>query len=326
MWSVVGHQWAVRRLRAALAQGTLAQAHLFVGPAQVGKATLARALAAALLGETPRAQRLVETGKHPDLLWLRPDGDSIKVEAVRAALHAITLAPVEAARRVLVIDEAQSMTESSQNALLKTLEEPPPAVVIVLIAPAAELLLPTIVSRCQVLALRPVPIAQIAEALIERGVAHERAWFIARLSRGRVGWALRAAAEPSLLEARAQRLDDLQRLVQAGYTDRFAYAEALARLSLEEQRAVLLDWMLLWRDVARLHVAPEAEVLNSDRLPLVRALWAAVPLAEVAHWLRLLARTLARLEANVNARLAFDVLLLQLPRLSLASEAALATT
>ncbi|MDW8054483.1 MAG: AAA family ATPase [Anaerolineae bacterium] len=320
MWDVVGHEWAVQRLRAALTNRTLAQSHLLIGPEHVGKATLARALAEAVLGETSRAQRLVQQGKHPDLLWLNPEDDAIKVEAVRAALHALTLTPVEASHRVLVIEEAQRMTEASQNALLKTLEEPPPTALMVLVAPNTDLLLPTIVSRCQVLALRPVPTVQIAEALAARGVPQEQATFIARLARGRVGWALRAAQDAALLEARTKRLDDLQRLLHAGYAQRFAFAEALARQPQDEQRATLLEWLFFWRDVAHLHADRDAAVLNVDRMAQLRALQAAVPLAQVTKLLRALTRTLVRLEANVNARLAFDVLLLQLPRFSTSAE------
>src|SRR5262245_21821095 len=134
-WGIIGHDWAVRRLQSAIASGQLAQSHLFVGPSAIGKAALAKATARAVLGHDARARALVDQLRHPDLSWVQPDGDSIKVEPVRELLHTLTLAPVESRHRVAVIDQAQLITDSGKNAILKTLEEPNPSVVIILIAP-----------------------------------------------------------------------------------------------------------------------------------------------------------------------------------------------
>ncbi len=318
-WDIIGHDWAVRRLRRAIEQGQLAQSHLFVGPPSIGKATLALALARALLGHNDRARALVNQRRHPDLLWVEPAdaGEALKVEQIRELLHALTLAPVESRHRIAIVNDAHLITESGQNAILKTLEEPNPSVVIVLTAPNTDTLLPTIVSRCQLLNLRPAPVRAVEEALLARGVAGERAALIARLSRGRIGWALRAIEDDATLEARAERLRDLRDLLTAGRTQRFAYAEKLARAEPSHVVQTLEDWLLLWRDVARAtgrEASPEA-LVNADQRDWIAQLANALSVAQVAALLRAISQTLQYLDRNVNPRLALDVLLLKLPRL-----------
>jgi len=314
-WGIVGHGWAVRRLQSAIARAQLAQSHLFVGPPNVGKAALALATARALLGRDPRARALVDQRRHPDLLWVSPpaEGEAIKVEQVRELLHSLTLAPLEGPHRVAVVDDAHQMTESSKNAFLKTLEEPNPAVVIILIAPGTEAMLPTIVSRCQVLNLRPLATQDVERTLRARGIAPERATLIARLARGRIGWALRAIQDETLLAARAGYLGDLRDLLGANRTRRFAYAEKLAQADYAQVVDVLEHWLLLWRDVVRAASGSD-QIVNSDQRDWIAALAGAFGLAQSAQIVRDIGETLRYLERNANVRLALDVLILKLPQ------------
>lgn len=319
-WGIIGHDWAVRRLQSAIASGQLAQSHLFVGPPSIGKAALAKATARAVLGRDERTHALVDAMRHPDLSWVQPDsgGDSIKVEAVRDLLHSLTLAPVESRHRVAVIDQAHLITDSGKNAILKTLEEPNPSVVIILIAPSVESVLPTISSRCQVLNLRPAPVNEVEAALRARGAAADRAAFIARLSRGRVGWALRAVEDESALEERKQRLDDFIDLLGANRTRRFAYAEKLARADSAEIEAALSEWLLFWRDVTKLAGdGDNTELLSMDYRDDIARIAESLDPASASAMLRALAETAQYIDRNVNARLALDVMLLKLPRIDL---------
>lgn len=317
-WGIIGHDWAVKRLSSAIASGQLAQSHLFVGPPAIGKAALAQAMARALLGHDDRTRRLVDQNKHPDLTWVQPDGDSIKVDQVRELLHALTLAPVESRQRVAIIDQAHLMTDNGKNAILKTLEEPNPTVVMILIAPSVDSVLPTISSRCQVLNLRLAPVTDIEQALIERGQGSDRAEFIARLSRGRVGWALRAIEDETLLEARRQRLDDLMTLLGSNRSARFAYTEKLAKSESDEIDATLEEWLMLWRDVTRVAGGDDVGlILNADRREAIVALAEQTDAAGASAILQAISETRQHIDRNVNARLALDVLLLKMPRLVL---------
>lgn len=315
-WGIAGHDWAVRRLKSAIERGQLAQSHLFVGPPSIGKSTLALATARALLGHDERTRALVDQRKHPDLAWIEPDGDSIKVEIVRDLLHALTLAPVESRHRVAVVNQAHLVTDSGKNAILKTLEEPNPSVVIILIAPTTDALLPTIVSRCQILNLRPAPVHDVIELLRARGVPQERVEFIGKLSRGRVGWALRAVEDEAVLEERAQRLDDLQSLLASNRTQRFAYAERLAKHDSATIQDVLGEWLLFWRDVARLsgNESNMTDVLNTDYRAAAVRLAESVDVRTATTMLSALSETMQNIDRNVNTRLALDVLLLKMPQ------------
>jgi DNA polymerase-3 subunit delta' len=283
---------------------------------------LAKATATLLLSQSAkdpaRAAQLVETLKHPDLNWLEAEGEgatrSIKVETIRELLHTLSLAPIEGRHRVAVINDAHLVTEAGKNAILKTLEEPNPSVVIILIAPSVDTVLPTITSRCQILNLRPVPIEQITAALQARGVESNHAQFLARLSRGRVGWAINAIQDESVLAERKERLDQLEAMLAANRTQRFAFAEKLARRDGPEVLALLEEWTLFWRDVVQ-HMSddPQMPLRNSDYQQTIRRVAECSTLPTISSTLHTLAQTSRYLQQNVNARLALDVLMLKLP-------------
>ncbi len=293
---VVGHTWALQRLGMALQRGTLAQSHLFVGADHIGKTTLALALARALLmqgsPDPKRVSHLVGMARHPDLLHVKPDEGSIKVEPIRELLHTLALAPVESGFRVAIIERADLMSDSAKNALLKTLEEPNPRVVIILTAPNVEGVLPTIASRCQVLVLRHVPTDEILRAVQLRGAADSEA--LAHAARGRVGWALEAAIDPALQTWAHEVRQSFSSILRAGRTDRFALVEVLVKQFGSEIDARLEVWMLVLRDA----------VLSGD-MP-----------ADVAQAaLKALRLARRRIDANANPRLALDALMLSLPTL-----------
>ncbi len=322
MQGVIGHDWAVQRLQQAIEREQLAQSHLFVGPPSVGKATLALATAQKVLSQgardPQRAMNLVAQRKHPDLTWIASDGSAIKVDVVRELLHTLSLAPVESKHRVAVVDDAHTMSDSGKNAILKTLEEPNQAVIMILIAPSVDMVLPTISSRCQVLNLRPVPVQAVIQALLARKIAPDKAEFVARLSRGRVGWALRAVEDDDVLETRERQLKDLQTIVSADRTQRFAYAEKLAKEEPAIVQNTLLEWLLLWRDVVRRveNRANAGKVRNVDFLTFIDALADALPLVAAHESMQAIQQTVRYLSQSVNARLALDVLLLKIPQIT----------
>jgi DNA polymerase-3 subunit delta' len=294
-------------------------AYLFVGPAQIGKQTLARALAQAILctGEDApcsqcRACRLVERGRHPDVHTVEPEGDRIKIGAIRSLQHALALSPVEGPYRICLIDQFDRATTPAANALLKTLEEPPETVILILTASGTESLLPTIVSRCQVIALRTLPTTRVSAALRDRGMEAPRARLLARLSRGRIGWAIAAAQDERFLETRASVLGEIAALSQGTYTERFAWAEQLSKHP-ERVPAVLDTMTSWWRDVLLLAAGSEAPLANVDRQEELETWAGRFGLSDARRALHALRETAWRLERNANMRLALEVLALELP-------------
>ena len=162
---IIGQGKAVKLLSRALAGDRLAHAYLFAGPAGVGKTTTAMALAAGLFCTAAQAKPpcgrcsgclKFTSGNHPDFLNIRPDGAAIKIDQVRGLKKELSFPPFEAPMRVVLIEEVQAMRREAGNSLLKILEEPPPDNLLLLIASESEPVLPTIVSRCQLIPFTPL--------------------------------------------------------------------------------------------------------------------------------------------------------------------------
>src|ERR671930_1169447 len=218
-WNIIGFRLAVRSRQRNLAFGTVSHAYLITGPAQIGKRTLARELAAALNCDAPpqerpchgcRNCRMTAHGQHPDLIVVeRSDGrKDLRVEDVRAARASVDWRPYQGRYKVYLFVDADEMNPAAANALLKTLEEPPPLVVHVLTASQAEAVPPTVLSRCRVLPLQPLSVDDLAAGLQElHGAEPDRAGRLAALSGGRAGWAIAALSAPELVAEREAAVD-----------------------------------------------------------------------------------------------------------------------
>jgi len=330
--ALLGHQWVVDHIGGALRRGGTAHAYLLTGPAHVGKHTAALAIAQLLLCETGdgcgvcRQCRLAVRRVHPDLhlLEVPPERKNIPIKDIHDFLHGIALRPAEAERAVYVIRGAEDLAEEGANALLKTLEEPPPNVTLLLTAPDATGLLPTIVSRCQLVALHPVATEEIAAYLVGvRGVEAERAEAIARLSEGRPGWAILAAEDPDLITERERHAADLLDLLTASRLERLRYVDRLAERwsgHADEVRDVLEIWVEVWRDAL---LVGEGVAERVRHIALMERLERAVAVLGAEAIATALEGTLAvgdALERNANPRLALETYALRLPRPQVAAK------
>jgi len=248
-WQTRGHSSALSAVAGAVASGAPPQSLLIVGPAGVGKTTLALDLAAGLLCSAPdRAARpcgvclscrKVQHGNHPDLhrLWPRGRGREIRIGAAsnpepgtaRSLIHELALSPLEGAVRVAVVEGAERLNEEAQNALLKTLEEPPRGTCLVLCTEDEDALLPTVRSRCARLRIGRVADAAIEAILQERGLADAAgAAAIARIADGRPGRAIALAVAPQAILIRDRIVRELLDLAEADPAARLAAAGGLA--------------------------------------------------------------------------------------------------
>jgi DNA polymerase-3 subunit delta' len=179
---VVGHGRALQLLCATLAADRLAPAYLFAGPEGVGRSLVARrfieGLSGAGLNGDLGLRRRLELGNHPDLLWVEPTYSEksqqkkglpqLRLEQIREVTRFLARPPLEAPRSVVVLEGAERMAEGAANALLKTLEEPGQGLLILLTA-APEQLLSTILSRCMRISFRPLAPAELAEVVPDQG-------------------------------------------------------------------------------------------------------------------------------------------------------------
>jgi DNA polymerase-3 subunit delta' len=275
---ILGHEASIAALARLLARGRMPHALLFHGPAGVGKATVARQLARALLcrdGGCERCDdcRLFDAGNHPDFmlvkLELRKDSKTeyrqqIVVEQVRRIVQIVGLAPRHGARRVFLIDPADKMNAESQNALLKTLEEPPARAALLLIASRPQVLVATVRSRCFSLGFAALRAQSLARLLADRGFDEREALERAALAEGRPGRAL----ELDVADLRARReslLGGLERL--AGRRDLGQLEKLGAMLAGKDEPALQTNLdllMALLRDAARAAADGPETLVHAD--------------------------------------------------------------
>ena len=338
-WDLVGHEWAIDFLRRSIAGGRAAHAYLISGPASVGKSRLALRLAQALNCETSAADpclicrtcKRIERGNYPDVrvagmasqtVGLKPEEAArqrdLKIDTVRDWLADINLRPYEGRRRVFILHDAERLTEAASNAMLKTLEEPPPYATLVLVAHTAGELLPTIVSRCQPLKLRPVARGAIAAALRERfSLGAADADMLAAWSGGRVGWAIRMVEHPDELEARQSQIDELVAMQAQPHAAGFRWAEERAKQYRSGEQAAVFEaiglWQSWWRDVLVTAAGCPEQIIHIDRRAEIEQAAAHCRLADVQAFVARLSDTARQLRENVNPQLALENALLHLP-------------
>lgn len=336
-WDIAGHTWVVDYFRRSIRADAVAHAYLLAGPAGIGKATLARRFAQALLCEQDqgdpclqcRACKRIAHGNHPDVRTVslatqaagqksdEPKSREVRIDTVRAWQGDVDLRPFEAARRVFILDDADKLNEQAANAMLKTLEEPPPYAVLILLAHGAGDLLPTIVSRCRTLRLRPLARADVAEALrTTYNVEPTDAELLAAWSGGRVGWAISAVDEPEMLEQQQVSLDALVALRTGGRVPRLKWAEERAKEYSADPSVVqgmLLLWETWWRDVLLTAGGCGDAITYLDRRDELVVISGGVALPDVYTFLRHIDSTRQQLAENVNPQLALENLALHLP-------------
>ena len=212
---VPGQDDAIAFLRRAAARPH--HAYLLAGPEGGGKSLGARAFAAALLCAnggcgTCRDCRLALEDRHPNQFVVEPEGRDIHVDTVRTEIwHPAYRTAPELGRKVFVIREADRLNPAAADVLLKVLEEPPADAVILLLSARPDELPETVLSRCHVVAFRPLPEPFVVDALVEEGVDRPRASLAARLSSGNLGRARRLATDPEGLAFRDTARDALDR-------------------------------------------------------------------------------------------------------------------
>jgi DNA polymerase III subunit delta' len=353
---IFGQDAAIGALRRALEAETLSGAYLFIGQNGVGKGALARAFAQAAACLSPHHHpfdscgecescRRIAAGTHPEIVTVAPAGESLQIwqfwtreaKAQRGILSdTLNYAPLLGRRRIYLIEQAETLTESAANSLLKVLEEPPPYVVFVLQAPHPARVLPTIVSRSQMVRLRSVPTAELSQFLQTRhGVEPLRAGMLAAYAEGRIGQAVQMAQVAAVGEEIGRVLDFAETVAQSPRVRALRLAEQLRKQAAQikalagnvadapdsgggedesgssakekvgrRQYAAVLDVLTaFYRDILALRIGGQvASIINRDRADRLLRISG---LQEPAHWMDCLdALMIARRRLNANANIA----------------------
>lgn len=308
--ALVGNPGTRRLLTRLVAASRLPHALVLEGPCGCGRRTMARALAMSLLCPSRIAGdacgacahcRQAAAGTHPDLSELpgrREAASGIPVEAAREVAQRAAVSPLLGVAKAIIIPDAERLRDAAANALLKVLEEPPAGTTIVLTATAAAGLIGTIRSRAQVFRLSALSPDEVAQVLVGRGVAPDRARILAGGGAGVDAVAADAPPPPPLAELRRILAGlDLSAIagVLRGLPDREASTgEGEGRTAAAVQRAVLRTWL---------------QALAQDLRPELRSRDPAVAGATVAGLGRI-AQACADLDRNHQPRLVLETLAL----------------
>ncbi len=296
MLQIIGHQKQIHYLDRSAELGYLSPSYIFLGPNGVGKSLVARWFAQRVLctasasrpcGECGPCRR-IESGNYPDFMQLNrapktkksggEEGgedvatgefkESIGIGDVRALIEGSLRKPMEGAFRFNILAEAERLTDEAQNGLLKTLEEPPSHLIIILCLDSLGRLLPTVVSRCNVVRFGEISQAEIASALESRGCDAERAALLAAITRN-PGLALQMWQDEGLWQARQEVLEAIQQLAEAdmwralevarSFEDMRAYPDNEG----ESQRFVLSVLRSVYGDALRMAVGGAPELCSN---------------------------------------------------------------
>ncbi len=330
-----GHASALATLRKALATDRVAHAYLFTGPDGIGKRCTAIALAHAVLCQAAPQRGCtacpacvsLQAGSHPDYYFSAPlpGKQSMGIDQIRAMQRFLALRPVRGGKKVCILNEAQSLTDQAQSALLKILEEPPGDALIVLLAASGATLSLPLLSRCQHVRFAPLPVRDVERLLRqEAGLEADPASLLARYSRGSIGRAL--SLDPAKLIEERQRVVEhlstlhgtsfsaLSQLAEWLVADRSSKTKKKAETPEALEKGARLELVLAWYEEALryLLLGKSAVVRYQDCLPALAQATANVDLARAWHDLNVVYETLQALGRNAHPRLAVEDMLLEL--------------
>lgn len=318
---IIGHERPLKILRGCMAGGRMPHAMLFAGEEGIGKRLVALDVAKTLNclknreRLTGRAQGdpiadidccdacasclKAEKQSHPDITVITPEGEGrqIVVSSVRRLQETLAYRPFEGLWKVAVIDDADKLNQSAANAFLETLEEPPADCILILISSRADMLIPTIRSRCHRIHFSPLPVKALAGLLREmnRGLDSSQSALLGTLSGGRVGYSIRE----DLLVQRERSLREFRALL--GNPDKDIWAD---RDSMEKW----FDWVQIWiRDIAVLKATGESALLiNGDNAAIIEDMSRGADIDSVLRLARELNRIRQALKFSLNKQLTIN--------------------
>ena len=322
---IIGQEGIVRHLRNALQTGSISHAYILNGETGTGRRTIAHTFAAALQcqgsGEKPCGTCLsciqVQSGSQPDILTVVKDKEkSLGVDTIRKLRTDIRIRPYSSQYKVYIVEDAELMTVQAQNALLKVLEEPPSYGVIILIADGLTNFLPTILSRCVTLQVKPLGEKETAEALgIRAGIDEEKARILARSAGGNLGRALQTAGDEAYLMLRDQCAQFLRKLRSRSAEEIRAFAAETDPQQREEIFRFIQMWyrdILLYKSTSGFDQESCENLIFADQVQYIKENAERISYGSLSDILTEQENAARRRKANVNPEAALQVMLLRI--------------
>ncbi|HOJ93236.1 MAG TPA: DNA polymerase III subunit delta' [Dictyoglomaceae bacterium] len=316
---VLGQKQATEILRKALREEKVAQTYLFVGPEGVGKKLTAISLVQALNCKVEPLEgcgvcevcRNIKELNHPDVFYLKPEGTWYKIQQIREITREAYLKPYISKWKVFILDDAHQLRTESANALLKILEEPPQFTIFILIACHPELLLPTIISRSQIVSFSYLNEIEI-ESIIKDKVLEERFEILVTLAQGSVGKAIFWNEEDNW-RRRLELFKYLTLLKKERAYSPFDIADFLAEEKDEEKITSYLELVLFWwRDLFFWKLTKDDRLITQkDFLPEIIRKSQEYSLKDLREFFRLTQDTIKGIRNNANLLLTLETLFLR---------------
>lgn len=318
---ILGHEMIKEHFQKAIEAQKVSHAYILAGEAGMGRKSLANAFVLTLLCEKGKSQPCMEchackqvlSGNHPDLIYVKHEKpNSIGVDDIRDQINdTIMIRPYSSYYKIYIVDEAEKMTVQAQNALLKTIEEPPSYAVILLLTTNPDGFLPTILSRCVQLKLRPLPDFVVKSYLTESmGVPSSEAELYAAFSRGNLGKAIKLAGSEEFRLMYDEVLHLLKHMKDMDISELLDYIRKLKEDNLDIYEC--LDFMQIWyRDVLMFKVTKDANLLIfKDEYATISGMSKQTGYDGFENILNAIDKARIRLDANVNMELAMELMLL----------------
>lgn len=318
---IIGHDTIKEHLKKAIESDHVSHAYILTGETGMGRKSLANAFAMTLLCEKGKSEPCMEchackqvmSSNHPDLIFVGHEKPgSIGVDDIRGQIHdTIMIRPYSSYYKIYIVDEAEKMTVQAQNALLKTIEEPPAYAIIMLLTTNQEAFLPTILSRCVQLKLKPLKDSVVKSYLMgSLGIKESRADIYAAFARGNLGRAIHLASSEEFQLLYSELLHMLKHLKEMDIIELLFYIKKMKDENLDIYDC--LDFMQLWyRDVLMYKVTQDINLLIfREEFNTMKEMSAASAYDGIERILKAIDKARIRLEANVNMELAMELMLL----------------
>ncbi len=318
---IVGHDQIKEHFQKAIEANKVSHAYILTGEAGMGRKSLANAFALTLLCEKGKSEPCMEchackqvlSGNHPDLIYVsHAKPASIGVDDIREQINdTIMVRPYSSYYKIYIVDEAEKMTQQAQNALLKTIEEPPSYAIIILLTTNQDAFLPTILSRCVQLKLKPLRDFVVKSYLMEHlQVPEADADVYAAFARGNLGKAIAIASSENFGHMRQEVLHLLRHIKDTNISELLDYIRKLKEDNMDIQEC--LDFMQMWyRDVLLYKVTKDINLLIfKDEYGRFKEISNHSSYDGLEKILQAISKAKVRLDANVNMELAMELMLL----------------
>ncbi len=335
--AIIGHQkqWSFLKKKFQLNQ--LSHAYLFTGPNEIGKkkfaleftklincideknkpvfvkASLGRSQTTGEAAGKEECQncKLIEKEKHPDVLMVRPKEDKSEIEIlqIREVQQFLSLKPYYSSFKTVIINEAEKMNQEAQSCFLKTLEEPKGRTLLILISSKPEMLLPTILSRCQIVKFFLVSLTEIKNYLVEKGVPTKKIEMLTNISDGKPGRVIKFLLEPDKITKEKQVLSEVLEVCNSDLAARFQYVKNLQEVNFNEMIDIFKRY---FRELLLFKIGID-RFTEFDYFPLPSEKLKSYSLTKLKEIIKLVEIIDFRFSTtNVNPKLALEILLLEI--------------